>query len=437
VRASDRAPMELRPDVVSDAPQPAVFTSDRSEDIIRQIEAGRTAGNAELADRAIQSLRSAAASGTLAYSTEVANTLALLGLLPDSRAVLTEALRRDPGDVTALAVLATVESASGRYDSALDCFDRALALAPDFPGLAERRERCRTEQQVLDRAVQDLEAYAADHDLDPGDSEANLIPVDARSLDDEGRPRFRMRLPAASIRHDLGIALLFSQETAAVGYELSLRRFLDAHLDSDDVFIDVGAHWGIHALTAATSRRGEISVLAVEPHPANLRHLRRWIADNDLGQDIEVVPAAIGAATGTTFLMANSSMGYRVALCGTEVPITTLDALLAERDWLKWRRIVLKIDVEGHELAVFEGARQLLETCDVAAIVWEKGESYGSAAEDPRLRRIFQDLDARGFRHYCFRDEHRGGELIPLVELGRTCNVYSLRPGFERLARYD
>lgn len=415
---------------------PAAFTCDRGDEVIRQVEAGRTAANADLADRVIGTLRSAAQSGTLAHSTDVANTLALLGLLDDSRLVLTEALRRDPNDVTALAILATVESAAGRHDAALQCFDRALALAPDFPGLAQRRERCRTEQRVLLQATRDLEAHAASRHLDPRDAEDNLIRVDARSLDGEGRPRFRMQLPAGRIRHDLGIALLFSQEAAAMGYEMGLRRFLDAHLESDDVFIDVGAHWGIHALTAATRRRGEITVVAVEPHPANLEQLRRWIADNDLGQDIEVVPAAIGAATGTAFLMANSSMGYRVALCGTEVPITTLDTLLAERDWLRWRRIVLKIDVEGHELAVFEGARQLLGSCDVAAIIWEKGESYGAAAEDPRLRRIFHDLDARGFRHFCFRDEHQGGELVPLVELGRTCNVYSLRPGFERKPRY-
>ncbi len=422
---------------MTNVPEPSVFTRERSEEIIRQIEAGRTAGNSELADRAIRSLHDATASGTLAYSTDVANTLALLGLLTDSRAVLTEALRRDSGDVTALAVLATVESASGRYDAALDCFDRVLTLAPDFPGIAQRRERCRTEQRVLERAAQDLEAYAADHHLDPGDAEDNLIPVDARTLDAEGHPRFRMRLPAARIRHDLGIALLFSQETASAGYEMGLRRFLDAHLDSDDVFIDVGAHWGVHALTAATRRRGEISVLAVEPHPANLEHLRRWVTDNDLDREVEVIPAAVGAAIGTTYLMANSSMGYRVALCGTEVPLTTLDMLLGGRDWLRWRRIVLKIDVEGHELAVFEGARQLLDTCDVAAIIWEKGESYGPAADDPRLRRIFQGLDARGFQHFCFRDEHQGGELIPLVETGHTTNVYSLRSGIQRRPRYD
>jgi FkbM family methyltransferase len=414
----------------------AAFTRDRSEEIIRQVEAGRTAANADIADRAVHSLRDAAESGTLEHSTQVANTLALLGLLDDSRTVLTAALQLDPDDVTALAILATVESAGGRHDAAIARFDRALALAPDFPGLAERRERCRVEQGVLKRAAQDLETYAADHHLDPRDAEANLIAVDARSLDESGKPRFRMQLPAGRICHDLGIALLFSQETASIGYEMGLRRFLDAHLESDDVFIDVGAHWGIHALTAATRRRGEIAVIAVEPHPANLEHLRRWIADNGLGQDIEVVPAAIGAATGTSFLMANSSMGYRVALCGTEVPITTLDTLLTERDWLRWRRIVLKIDVEGHELAVFEGARRLLEDCDVAAIVWEKGESYGSATEDPRLRKIIQDLDTRGYRHFCFRDEHRGGELIPLVELGRTCNVYSLRQGFRQLPRY-
>lgn len=414
----------------------SAFTRDRAEAIIQQIRAGRSGANADLAERAIGCLLGATASGELAHSTDVANMLALLGLLDDARVVLNEVLRREPGDVTALAIFATVESAAGRHDSALACFDQALALAPQFPGLAQRRQRCRTEQRVLARATEDLETYALEHRLDARDAEDNLIVVDARSLDDAGHPRFRMRLPAGRIRHDLGIALLFSQETTAIGYEMGLRQFLDVHLESDDVFIDVGAHWGIHALTAATRRRGEIAVLAIEPHPDNLHHLRRWIADNDLRQEIEVVPAAIGAATGTTFLLANSSMGYRVALCGTEVPITTLDTLLAERDWLRWRRIVLKIDVEGHELAVFEGARQLLDTCDVAAIIWEKGESYGSAAQDPRLRRIFQDLDARGFQHFCFRDEHQGGDLIPLVELGRTSNVYSLRPGFARQAKY-
>lgn len=423
--------------MVNAATTSAVFTRERSADIVRQIEAGRTEATTALAERAIACLHDAAAAGTLGRSTEVGNTLALLGLLEDSRNVLQAALQHDPADVTALAVLATVESASGRYDEAIACFDRALALDAGYPGLSARRERARAERQVLDQAAKDLVALATKDRFDPRDTEDNLITVSSRSLDAEGHPRFRMRMPAARIRHDLGIALLFSRETAAVGYEIGLRRFLDAHLASDDVFIDVGAHWGVHALTAATRRRGEIAVLAVEPHPANLAHLERWRADNDLGQDIEIVAAAVGAVTGTTYLMTNSSMGHRVALCGTEVPLTTLDTLLAERDWLRWRRIILKIDVEGHELAVLAGARELLDNCDVAGIIWEKGGSYGSAAEDPQLRRIFGELDARGYRHFCFRDDHEGGELIPLVELPHTCNVYSLRPDFERKLRYE
>ena len=62
---------------------------------------------------------------------------------------------------------------------------------------------------------------------------------------------------ASLILTDRGAALLFYREVAGRGWEFTLRRFLDLHLSSDDVFIDVGAHWGIHALTAATRRRSQ------------------------------------------------------------------------------------------------------------------------------------------------------------------------------------
>jgi hypothetical protein len=118
------------------------------------------------------------------------------------------------------------------------------------------------------------------------------------------------------------------------------------------------------------------------------------------------------------------------------VPITTLDTLLAEREWLRWRRLVLKIDVEGHESAVIEGAREMLDTCDVAAVIWELGETYRGEVGNPRLRKIFQALDARGFQHFRFSSEHLGGELTPLGEMSSMCNVYSLRPGIAIKPRY-
>src|SRR6185312_12467934 len=93
------------------------------------------------------------------------------------------------------------------------------------------------------------------------------IEFPAASLDANGVPRFTLRLPSSLICNDLGAACVFYDDVAGRGWEFSLRRFLDLHLVSDDVFIDIGAHFGIHALTAATVLSKQVSVLAIEPYP--------------------------------------------------------------------------------------------------------------------------------------------------------------------------
>jgi FkbM family methyltransferase len=108
------------------------------------------------------------------------------------------------------------------------------------------------------------------------------------------------------------------------------------------VFIDVGAHWEMLSLSAATRHRGEISVLAIEADPANVTQLLRGIAHNGLTGDIETVAAAAGDKPGTAPLIGNTTMGnslYGKGLEGMQqvarglsVPIVTLDGLLAERD---------------------------------------------------------------------------------------------------------
>jgi hypothetical protein len=103
----------------------------------------------------------------------------------------------------------------------------------------------------------------------PEADDAARIDVPAAFGDAGGMPRFTMAFPASLIGSDLGASLMFHHEVAGRGYEFALHRFLDLHLASDDVFVDVGAHWGIHALTAATRWPAQVSVLAIEAHPEN------------------------------------------------------------------------------------------------------------------------------------------------------------------------
>ncbi len=210
------------------------------------------------------------------------------------------------------------------------------------------------------------------------------------------------------------------------------------------MFIDVGAHWGIHSLTAATRWPKEVSVLAIEAHPENCARLRSWIGRNQLGADIEVISKAIGDRQGIVRMWVNgSSMGHSLRADGREagpnaidVDMTTLDRLFADHVRLRWRRIILKIDVEGCELEVLNGARELFSTAEIAAVIWEKSAFHERTVQDRRNNAILDFLNSHGFEHFYMEDENLGGQLMPLEGKDALRNIFSLATNFGRKDRY-
>jgi FkbM family methyltransferase len=258
----------------------------------------------------------------------------------------------------------------------------------------------------------------------------------------DGSPRFVMPIPRRFLA-DAGIGYLARYETQLGGYEYPTRCFLDQHLQPGDVFIDVGAHWGLYALTAATRWPGEVSALAIEPEPENLRHLQEWVIRNGATQDVSVVAAAAGAAEGTVTFARNSTMGHAVAQPGAKAPFgtfaaraTTIDALMQQHPRLLGRRAFLKIDVEGHEPEVIEGARALLESGRVEAIIWERGRSYDEEPHRGRLLAMMERLSRLGYAHFRFPHETLGGPLLPYLFNHELVNVLSLGASFLRRTSY-
>jgi FkbM family methyltransferase len=269
-----------------------------------------------------------------------------------------------------------------------------------------------------------------------------VISLPSVFLKPDGSPRFVMPIPRRFLS-DAGVGYLARHEAQLGGYEYPTRAFLDQHLQPGDVFIDVGAHWGLYALTAATRWPGEVAVLAMEPEPENQRHLQTWIAQNRLAGQVTVVPAAAGAAEGAVTFARNSTMGHAVAEPGAKTPlgsfearITTIDALLREHPALRERRTFLKIDVEGHEPEVIEGARGLIESGKVEAIVWERGRSYDEEPYRARLSQMMERLSHLGYAHFRFPHETLGGPLLPYVFNHELVNVLSLGSSFLRRTSY-
>ena len=265
----------------------------------------------------------------------------------------------------------------------------------------------------------------------------------------DGRPRFVMPIPRRALK-DAGIGFLFRHERQFFGYEYPTRRFLDEHLAPGDLFIDIGAHWGLFSLTAATRWTGDaeapVTVLAIEPEPDNLVQLRRWIAFNGLERAIRVIPAAAGARPERAAFRRDSSMGHRVIASGQdlasvpgsdfEADVVTVDSLVAESPELQHRRTFIKADVEGFEAQALGGAGELLQSGNVAAVIWERGRSYDRDPERRKFNELCRWLSNLGFEHFRFPHENLGGPLIPFVLTHELCNIVSLRPGFWRKADY-
>lgn len=163
------------------------------------------------------------------------------------------------------------------------------------------------------------------------------------------RPGYSLRLtPSAMTMH-------FWSEP---GCQMDDEQLVSGYLRPGDTFIDIGANIG-HVSLAASRAVGPMGrVTAVETHPRIFKYLSRNVRDND-ARNVVLVNAAVGSSPGTSFLSnGRSDEQNRVVVrrTGTRVPVMTLDMLDPDS-----RIDLLKVDVEGYEKFVFEGARRALE----------------------------------------------------------------------------
>jgi FkbM family methyltransferase len=199
---------------------------------------------------------------------------------------------------------------------------------------------------------------------------------------------------------------------------------IDQLVAEGDIVIDVGAHFGTHALRAARASGPLGRVYAFDPQPSNLDLVCRNANANDL-QNIVAVCAAVGTQNG--FVQLNlqrdtdrSRLSLRLRNPNNlpirfEVPIRRLDSFLVANSITKVA--LLKIDTEGYELEVLRGLGERIADC--RNIVLEMLEGEG---EDERAA-VCDLLSAAGFELHRFDGAAwRIGD--PLIE----SNLWAKRP---------
>ena len=132
-------------------------------------------------------------------------------------------------------------------------------------------------------------------------------------------------------------------------------------------FIDIGANKGDFSLIAAKIVGNEGKVLSFEPEPDNCRWIRKSIEMNNY-TNIQLFDLALGSSNGEATLYIGEKSGWHSLVPNQagrgmgeiEVTTRTLDSLLDEIN--NPDIDLIKIDVEGAEMEVLNGARETLSS---------------------------------------------------------------------------
>ncbi|XP_076081479.1 uncharacterized protein LOC143052357 isoform X1 [Mytilus galloprovincialis] len=154
--------------------------------------------------------------------------------------------------------------------------------------------------------------------------------------------------------------------------------------DEDLQFVDLGANLGVYTLGVAKFGR---NVIAVDPLTSNVQRMCNSIIENNLGSKITLIYNALSDTRGTvslgkdeknvggTFVMdrsnANKVQGSNVnGKIGEDVVTAKLDDLL-NIPGFNFKKIIMKMDVEGYEGYVLKGGTKFFEMVDVQAVFME------------------------------------------------------------------
>jgi len=149
-------------------------------------------------------------------------------------------------------------------------------------------------------------------------------------------------------------------------------------LKDGDLFVDVGANIGAYSILALG--RGA-NVIAIEPIPETYSRLRQNIALNGFNDKIETFNIGLGAQKGDLrFSVDMDTVNHvleekEIYSNSLSISVRRLDDILQDR-----KPLVIKIDVEGFENEVIEGAFKTLVDKNLIAVIMElngSGKRYG------------------------------------------------------------
>ena len=193
-------------------------------------------------------------------------------------------------------------------------------------------------------------------------------------------------------------------------------QFLVAFAEPGDVVLDVGANIGHFTAPLARAVGAEGTVHAFEPVAFSRRRLERTLELNGLGNVI-INPVAVGATNGSldiatygpgfeswaTTVPRQVKLGFRMV---EPVDVTTVDAVTLD-GYCEARGIehvaIAKIDAEGAEPAVMDGAAGLLEAQAVDLLLFEVSDV--ALPEGVMTHDVIDRVTRHGYRTFVLKED--------------------------------
>jgi FkbM family methyltransferase len=183
--------------------------------------------------------------------------------------------------------------------------------------------------------------------------------------------------------------------TGLLEFEDSL--FLLHLLSPGELFVDVGANAGTYSLLAA--KLVKCNVIAVEPCKSTVQSLKTNLTLNGVHDRVEIIEQGASNRVGTLRFTTNLDALNQITTTDgpntANIRVAPLDDILVNR-----APVLIKIDVEGHEKWVIEGAMKTFASPGLIAVQIETGEATVK-------NNVLAMMEAQGFTACVYAPERR------------------------------